>query len=459
MAKSKSVSTESSAMSFRRDNKPSPSSTRPARRAPARKGQGGGKKSAWSEPSAAELEQSILTSRLPLRVALRVRLVDAAGDTAVSTLVKLPVADAARNDDMAEIVLLECGVNTWEELVEMQRLLDRHSMRARLPCRAMVTPFHHLNEEQDDDEDRDEDEWRVQVQLQASAVDTLWREANNLMLRLNSLGLPARSLLAESISLSLWEGQAEPRGGSFECMGELQCKELIVMSVSPEQVIQRVKLAIEPASRIVYDPLAAVRYPELVSLVDEMLEAFEKTGSSQVVILRGVPGSGKSSLGREIATIAHDRGAETVVCSADLHFETPRGYVFDPKELTRAHERAQASFADAISGIGKRRAKIVVVDNTNTQRWEYETYENAARQANCGVHILEMRCPDVPTCLRMAQRNSHGVPAVKVIAMFQRWEHDDRARVFSPQFEFPLLTPNPITRPALKLSHHHVAPN
>ncbi|GLE03555.1 hypothetical protein PINS_up012457 [Pythium insidiosum] len=469
MGKKKSLSTASSGTSFRRDTKPS-SSASGASSAKSKhrggggggSGGGGGKKSAWSEPTAAEMQQQIASSRLPVRLALRVHLVD---DDGTSAPLWTTMALSSSDDGMATIPLLECGINSWEELLEMQRLLERPSSgAARLQCRVKRTPPPvDASTIAEDREETPEDKRWVHVELQAPGVDAVWRQASELTLRLQSLGLPTRSLLADPIKLSPWEAQVNSRCSELDCEGELECHELVVTSSptirgTPEQVLHRVKLPSQrQRSPDDEDPIAAIRYPALLSLVDEMLAINAETGASQVVILRGIPGSGKSSLGREIATIARSRGADAVICSADTHFETPRGYVFNPKGLQQAHEQAQRSFVAAIRGDGRPRAKIVVVDNTNTQRWEYETYEKAAQQQKCSIYILEMRCADVPTCLRMAQRNSHGVPAVKVVAMFQRWEHDTRARVFTPQFEFPLLTPNPITRPALKRGHYHVA--
>eukprot|EP00644_Phytophthora_capsici_P017669 jgi/Phyca11/571513/estExt2_Genewise1.C_PHYCAscaffold_420300 len=150
-----------------------------------------------------------------------------------------------------------------------------------------------------------------------------------------------------------------------------------------------------------------------------------------VVILRGIPGSGKSTLGREIEVICRHRGVAFTACSADFFFETPRGYVFDVSKLGAAHSKCKAEFARAVHGDTPRKADggkatqhVVLVDNTSTQRWEYETYEHIATSSGSHVHIVEMRCEDAFMAYRMGQRNSHGVPPDKVVSMFMRWEED-----------------------------------
>ncbi|KAJ8525939.1 hypothetical protein ON010_g15219 [Phytophthora cinnamomi] len=174
-----------------------------------------------------------------------------------------------------------------------------------------------------------------------------------------------------------------------------------------------------------------------------------------VVILRGIPGSGKSTLRREIEAICRHGGVAFTACSADFFFETPRGYVFDARKLGAAHSKCRGDFTRAVhgeiprnQGAGKQRRPhqhVVLVDNTSTQRWEYEPYEDIARSSGCRVHIVEMKCPDVLSAYRMGQRNSHGVPPDKVVSMFMRWEDDPRAHSFTPQFEHAALTANPLS--------------
>jgi len=139
------------------------------------------------------------------------------------------------------------------------------------------------------------------------------------------------------------------------------------------------------------------------------------------------------------------------ICSADFFFETPRGYTFDVKGLGKAHDSCKDSFTRAIltslqrADSAANTSRVVVVDNTNTQRWEYEPYQDIAAKYGCLVRVLEMTCSDAGTAFRMGQRNSHGVPPSKVVSMFLRWEHDPDAQCFTPQFDGALLTPNPVT--------------
>jgi predicted kinase len=170
----------------------------------------------------------------------------------------------------------------------------------------------------------------------------------------------------------------------------------------------------------------------------------------QVVILRGIPGSGKSFIGKQIQHLLWEKyHILAPICSADLFFETTRGYEFDPKGLSSAHQRCRKQFlhaleaAKASSSSAETETKtktetglsVILVDNTNTQKWEYDEYESEALANGFEVQIVQVKCPDLLTATRVAKRNSHGVPLDRVLAMFARWEDDNRPFVWtvSPQ--------------------------
>jgi predicted kinase len=179
--------------------------------------------------------------------------------------------------------------------------------------------------------------------------------------------------------------------------------------------------------------------PRVETLVDALAADLDRR--KYVLILRGIPGSGKSSLGKQIQTLLWERfGLQAPICSADSFFETRRGYQFDRSQLSQAHEACAAAFARAITPGGT--CRVVIVDNTNTQRWEYATYESEALARGFFLKILQVKCPDLLSATRVAKRNIHGVPPERVLMMFARWEDDGEEEegrevvTFAPQFGF-----------------------
>ena len=127
-----------------------------------------------------------------------------------------------------------------------------------------------------------------------------------------------------------------------------------------------------------------------------------------VYIMRGIPGSGKSSW------IANnlDRG---LVCSADNFFMVDGEYRFNPAKLPEAHKACLRFFVELFddSFVGD-----IIVDNTNTQLWELTPYLAFAEMKGHSVELIHIQCPvDVA-----AARNTHGVPKKAIEAMAARYE-------------------------------------
>src|SRR3989344_2673882 len=101
------------------------------------------------------------------------------------------------------------------------------------------------------------------------------------------------------------------------------------------------------------------------------------------LILRGLPGSGKSSLAE---LIARETGA--VICSATHFFEQDGGYSFVPDLLAKAHAFCLREFYRAL-----RAGLPVIIDNTHAQLWEYLKYADIARGAEYRVVVMEITAP------------------------------------------------------------------
>lgn len=98
----------------------------------------------------------------------------------------------------------------------------------------------------------------------------------------------------------------------------------------------------------------------------------------KVMVLRGVPGCGKSTLAYEM----WKEGAEVV--SADNFFETNDGYVFDPEMLGEAHAQCKRDFKKLIA----EDYPYIVVDNTNTKNWEMKWYKSFAEEHDYTVFSI-----------------------------------------------------------------------
>lgn len=137
---------------------------------------------------------------------------------------------------------------------------------------------------------------------------------------------------------------------------------------------------------------------EFVKLVHRY-SAIEDT----LLLIQGVPGSGKTTLARRLGKME-----DVEVHEADDFFSSEGGYKFNPKLLHRAHEKC---FEDTRESIYQDAAAIV--SNTFTRDWEIEPYARLAYESGLKFMLVRMET---------MFENIHNVPEEKVEQMRARME-------------------------------------
>ncbi len=143
------------------------------------------------------------------------------------------------------------------------------------------------------------------------------------------------------------------------------------------------------------------------------------------IIMRGLPGSGKSYWAKEFATAyaQDDNGGQPdkqcSIFSTDHYFYNEGAYQFNPKLLSRYHQLNLTAFIEAMAeGVS-----IVICDNTNLQHWEYQAYCAAALALGYKVQVELVGQPKNLVHQQLcAQRNQHSVPLVSIKRMAANFE-------------------------------------
>ena len=125
---------------------------------------------------------------------------------------------------------------------------------------------------------------------------------------------------------------------------------------------------------------------------------------SHLIIVRGLPGSGKSTYA---SNLARRQGMNHY--EADMFFERDGEYNFQPNKIRFAHQWCQNKVYDSLNS-----GDNTVVSNTFCQYWEVKPYVNFCKEH--GHTFSFVVCE--------SQYNSvHDVPESTVKKMRDRWEN------------------------------------
>ena len=128
-----------------------------------------------------------------------------------------------------------------------------------------------------------------------------------------------------------------------------------------------------------------------------------------LILIRGLPGSGKSSLARQL--LSADCQDNKAWFEADHYFEDAEGnYVWDRTKIREAHEWCQNMTRTCLE-----HDMQVIVSNTFTTAKELNPYFSIAK--SFGI------IPTIYTCCNN-WGSTHNVPEDTMTAMRQRFEHN-----------------------------------
>jgi len=135
----------------------------------------------------------------------------------------------------------------------------------------------------------------------------------------------------------------------------------------------------------------------------------------KLIILRGLPGSGKTTLAKQIAN-----NYGLIFSTNDYFYQKDGSYKFNAKKLKDAHFWNQDRATHAMS----KNKPLIIINNNHIRKWEARPYIEVALKYNYDIEIIETDTPWRNNINELATRNNFNVPIKVIENMLNDWESD-----------------------------------
>ena len=126
-------------------------------------------------------------------------------------------------------------------------------------------------------------------------------------------------------------------------------------------------------------------------------------------VMRGVPGSGKSTTAKRLA------GHSGIIHAVDDYHKTRGEFLWDDDRKDEYYNLNFSAFVESLdAGV-----QTVVCDCINVTRDEYEKYVNAAQERGYTTATVTMASISPASA---ASRNKHSVNVDQITEMYEKWE-------------------------------------
>lgn len=145
--------------------------------------------------------------------------------------------------------------------------------------------------------------------------------------------------------------------------------------------------------------------------------------SKQLIIIRGLPGSGKSTLSKSLVK-------NGIIHSTDNYFIKDGIYLFDYNKLSEYHDLNLYSAVESM----EQEISPIIIDNTNICAELVLPYVEEARFYEYDIIVAETQTPWRFDIEELLKRNIHNIPRDSLEIMLKNYEP---LEIFKAKLEIP----------------------
>lgn len=146
-----------------------------------------------------------------------------------------------------------------------------------------------------------------------------------------------------------------------------------------------------------------------------------KQGVKMLIVMRGLPGSGKSTriqnLIKEMRNVLQNPTFNPKIFSADDFFMTSKGYIFDKTKLGQAHNRCYKLAQQCLLN----HESPVFIDNTNVRQEDLKRYYDLSYYNWYKFYVLEPETEWAFNVEKLYEKNTHNVRMIGLINMVKNY--------------------------------------
>ena len=139
-----------------------------------------------------------------------------------------------------------------------------------------------------------------------------------------------------------------------------------------------------------------------------------------LIVLRGLPGSGKSTFAEELKVLLQENRIDSIIISNDILRKQDSNYVYD---ITNNNKIYQESYKNLIESLSNK-VPVVIIDNCNLSINLLDNYKNLSAKYNYKYYQLAFKKPKYKNLYQEFKKSQNGISFGIYINLWRKYTDD-----------------------------------